>query len=101
MGEIKPIERIKGSISVESTLSGKILSDSSLSGSVSVPTFGAQEVYYGEYEIIPDVNGSQTLATAKKYLTDDIIIKEVPYSETTNISNGLTVYIGKDVLTNV
>lgn len=48
------------------------------------------------YEVIPKPY-SQTLKTANKVLKEDIVIAEIPYFETTNPSQGLTVYIATEV----
>ena len=52
--------------------------------------------YTGDYEVTPDVS-SQTLSTSQKYMESDLVIKEIPYSETSNVSGGNTVYIGKEL----
>lgn len=81
-------------------LKGSVQSLPTLSGTVSVAVTAVpsdQEPYTGEYEVTPDISGEQVLATANKYLAKDIVINPVPYSETTNASDGVTVYIGKEV----
>lgn len=52
-------------------------------------------VYDGEYEVTPLANREQVLETKNKMLKDNIIVKEIPYHETTNLQNGTTVFIGK------
>lgn len=52
--------------------------------------------YTGAYEITPAVE-SQTLPTAQKLMTQDMQIKAIPYFETSNNSDGKTVYIGSEV----
>ena len=52
--------------------------------------------YTGDYEVTPAVS-SQTLDTSQKYMESDLVIKEIPYSETSNVSGGNTVYIGKEL----
>lgn len=52
--------------------------------------------YSGEYEIIPDVEDEQTLETAHKLLTDNIVVAKVPYFETSNDSNGNTASLLPD-----
>lgn len=51
------------------------------------------EKYLGEYEVTPMVK-AQTLFTAKRVLEHDVLVKEIPYAEVTNLSNGKTVTIG-------
>lgn len=101
MSEIKTIGSVRGSLSTQSTLKGSVSTPgSSIKGQLSSGTLMPDE-YKGEYEVTSDTHETQVLNTAKKYLKDDIVVKPVPYSETTNPSDGLTVYIGKDVLINV
>lgn len=52
--------------------------------------------YTGDYEVTPGVH-AQTLETAGKILSQDIVIHAVPYRETSNEENGLTVYIAEEV----
>ena len=52
--------------------------------------------YTGDYEVTPKVS-AQTMPTAQKYMTDDVQIKAIPFFETSNQSNGQTVYIGSEV----
>lgn len=64
---------------------------SSLSGSLSsVP---APNAYQGDYHITPKAFDPQTLPTAHKILSSDIVVDPVPYFETSNASDGITVYI--------
>lgn len=96
MSDIKVSETsLTGIISSESNLSGKLSVIPSLSGTISSGSNNGS-IYDGEYEVTPDVTEAQMLPTAKKYLTNDIVVNKVPYSETSNSSNGLTVYIGKE-----
>lgn len=52
--------------------------------------------YEGEYIVIPEVV-SQTLETKDKRMTDNVLVREIPYYETTNQQNGLTVYIANSL----
>lgn len=54
------------------------------------------EKYTGSYEVTPKAFTSQTLETQNKVLTDDIVVSEVPYYETTNDTGGITSYIAKE-----
>lgn len=54
------------------------------------------EQYVGSYEVMPKAFASQTLETQNKVLTDDIVISEVPYYETTNNTGGITSYIARE-----
>lgn len=50
--------------------------------------------YDGEYEFTPNAEKKQVIATARKYLKDDIVVEKIPYAEVDNASDGKTVTIG-------
>jgi hypothetical protein len=52
--------------------------------------------YEGEYEVTPKFE-AQTLKTADRLLTKDVIIEEIPYAEVSNNAGGTTVTIGREV----
>ena len=54
------------------------------------------EPYTGEYQIVPRVT-EQNMLTRNKLMTDNVIVKAIPYAEVSNTSNGITVTIGNDV----
>ncbi len=54
------------------------------------------EYYEGNYTVVPKTQ-EQLLATSKKYLTEDITIKKIPYYDVSNTSGGTTVFIGKEL----
>ncbi len=54
------------------------------------------EHYNGTYSVTPKAFQSQTLDTADKVLSSDIVISEVPFYQTTNESGGVTSYIAKE-----
>lgn len=55
---------------------------------------GASYPYYeGEYELTPNFN-EQILDTLHKSMKDDVIVHQIPYSETTNPFGGETLSIG-------
>lgn len=90
-GEIFVIPTISGAISAEAALSGSISQEQSLKGTVSQQI--EHDTYYdGAYEITPQVKG-QTLPTADKVMRTDLVINDIPYSETTNPDGGTTVVI--------
>lgn len=49
------------------------------------------DTYDGPYEVTPSIR-SQTLETRLKFMADDLVVKEIPYYETSNLQ-GITVYI--------
>lgn len=53
--------------------------------------------YDGAYEVKPLAGESTTLQTARKYMTGDVVVSQIPYGETSNASGGETAYIGMEV----
>lgn len=53
------------------------------------------DAYEGEYVIIPLAYDQQVLDTKDKLCRENIIVKEVPLWETSNLSGGNTVYIAE------
>ena len=54
------------------------------------------ELYQGEYEIVPTVEG-QTLETKDRVLIENIKILEIPFYNVSNTAGGSTVYIAKEL----
>lgn len=50
--------------------------------------------YEGSYEVTPMINVAQILRTQSCILSDNIVVKEIPYYETSNTAGGYTVIIG-------
>ena len=50
--------------------------------------------YSGKYEVVSQINVEQSLETAKRYLSRNIIVKAIPYAEVSNLSGGKTITIG-------
>lgn len=50
---------------------------------------------YGEKYTVKPTTDDQVLPTKYKILVDDLTVEAIPYYETSNIANGLTVYIGE------
>lgn len=51
------------------------------------------DVYPGPYEVTPH-SYEQMLETAQQLMMDDVTVHAIPYWETSNLSDGLTAYIG-------
>lgn len=81
------------SIKAFESLSGYISGGCTLHGTLSCGSSPEIERYNGDYEVIPNAFNAQTLPTANKLLTQDVVVKKVPYYETSNIQKGITVYI--------
>lgn len=58
--------------------------------------FGSSS-YTGDYVARSQINDDYLLPTAERYLQRDIRVKKIPYYETSNLSDGLTVYIGEEI----
>ena len=56
----------------------------------------AVETYAGPYAVTPQVD-AQSLATAQKYMQQDVHIRAIPYYDTGNSAGGRTIYIGKEL----
>lgn len=54
------------------------------------------DVFSGEYEITPTVEGT-TLETAQKLMSDDLKVNAIPFFEVENTSGGNTVYIADEI----
>lgn len=54
--------------------------------------------YEGEYEATPKVYENKTLQTKNHSMKDDILIRKIPQSEVSNLSNGTTLIIGEESL---
>lgn len=52
------------------------------------------EVYEGEYDVIPSME-EQTLETKDKIMQDDVTVKPVPVYRVSNNAGGITVYIAR------
>ena len=52
--------------------------------------------YKGPYDVTPTVDGL-TLATADKHLDKDINVMAIPYFEVSNVFDGETIYIAKEL----
>lgn len=83
MSVLSPVPQLIGTLSAPSSLHGI------LAKNVYDPL-----PYNGEYEVVSKIDYDDTLDTAKKYLTQNIIVKAIPYAEVSNDSGGKTVTIG-------
>ena len=54
-------------------------------------------LYNGAYSVTPSAAGAQTMRTAGKLMDADITVQKIPYFETSNTSDGVTVIIGSEV----
>ncbi|WP_304222661.1 hypothetical protein [Phascolarctobacterium succinatutens] len=68
-----------------------------LHGTLSARSVIGVEIYDGEYTVHSEAHEVQTLPTANKQLVKNIIVEKIPYFETSNLSDGITAYIGSEV----
>lgn len=85
---------INGSISSDGALTGTLTTSGVLSGDLSMESTSYQ-TYGGSYDITPSTE-SQTLNTMNKVMADDVLVREIPYFETSN-EYGKTIYIGSEI----
>ena len=95
MSSIKADGRLRGCISGKGELNGKLTKIGGLSGKLSIDI--NHNVYSGTYEVTPSAVAEKTLPTADKILKNDVVIHKIPYYETSNHQDGLTVYIAEEV----
>lgn len=70
-----------------------------LHGTLSARSIGA-DIYDGAYTVHSEAHEVQILPTANKQLTKNITVEKIPYFETSNLSDGITAYIGSEVEVN-
>lgn len=58
-----------------------------------IVTIRSDEVYDGEYNVIPRVY-EQKLETKDKLMLNDVTVEVIPLARTLNVTNGYTVTIG-------
>ncbi len=71
-----------------------------LHGTLSAGTVVGAELYDGAYTVHSEAHEVQILPTANKQLTKNITVEKIPYFETSNLSDGITAYIGSEVEVN-
>lgn len=54
---------------------------------------GGYDFFEGPYEVTPETN-PQELETKDKLMADNVVVFEIPYYETSNLSGGVTAIIG-------
>ena len=67
-----------------------------LHGTLSARTIIGAELYEGAYTVHSAAHEAQELPTANKQLTKNITVEKIPYYETSNMSDGITIYIGDE-----
>lgn len=54
------------------------------------------DIYTGDYTVTP-TDIEHQIKTKNKFLNKDLIVKKIPFFETSNEEGGNTVYIGKEL----
>ena len=85
-------ENLSFTLDGDEALSFDLSSESCITIDVSTPHVLEADVYQGSHDVTPKTY-EQTLETKRKFLADDITIREIPYFETSNDADGKTVYI--------
>lgn len=67
-----------------------------LHGTLSARTVIGTELYEGAYAVHSAAHEVQELPTANKHLVKNITVEKIPYYETSNLSDGITIYIGDE-----
>lgn len=67
-----------------------------LHGTLSARTVIGAELYEGAYTVHSAAHEVQELPTANKHLIKNITVGKIPYYETSNLSDGITIYIGDE-----
>lgn len=92
MSELMRPPRIRGTLEAPATLAGHLTVPLILRGTISrIPIH--QVEYAGPYIVDPAFN-DQILDTDQKYMTEDVTVKAIAVSRTSNLAGGTTVYIG-------
>lgn len=86
------IGKLKGS----GTISGFLNAQKGISGTLTIPSTPGLELYGGPYEVTPKAWSDQILMTNGKLMADDVTVFRVPFYETSNLFDGLTVFIAED-----
>lgn len=87
-----PRASLEGTVCAEAQLQGRIFGESEMTASVNVVTKTDAELYEGSYESTPSTQ-DQVLDVGRKVMARDVVVKAIPYYETSN-ETGTTVYIG-------
>lgn len=80
-------------LSGDSSLEVALDSGGEIHVDLTTPTYLDTDVYEEEFEVSPDFEGT-TLETAHKFLTNDIVVHPIQVEKVSNLSGGVTVYIG-------
>lgn len=92
-GTLQAIGSISGSLTPTQTLSGVLSGTPEVSGSVTLPQSRDVPAYEGDYIVTPELE-TFVMPTNGLRMTDDVIVREIPVTYTSNLYDGITVVIG-------
>ena len=81
------MEKLHGTLSATSA---------TLHCTLSAGTVIGDELYEGADTVHSAAHEAQELPTANKHLVKNITVEKIPYYETSNMSDGITIYIGDE-----
>lgn len=88
---------LNGTLTSAGLLHGTLVGDHhKIQGTLTIPSTPGLDLYGGPYEVTPKARDAQVLETEGKLMTDDVTVFKVPYYETSNLFDGLTVCIAED-----
>lgn len=88
---------LHGTLTSIGLLHGTLVGDHhKITGTLTIPSTPGLELYGGPYEVTPKAWEEQVLQTDGKLMADDVTVLKVPYYETSNIHDGLTVFIAEE-----
>lgn len=93
------MDKITGNISPINKINGNIISNKKIDGNITYGNGSGETVpiYEGNYEVTPLAFQRTVLNTEGKKMENNVVVKEIPYYETSNLSGGTTVYIAGQV----
>ena len=97
MDSISSSESLIGKINPTESISGKVEKPSDMSGEININPEKDIPTYDGNYIVIPKAYKEQILETKEKMMEDNVVVKKIPYYETSNVDGGETVYIAGEV----
>lgn len=88
---------LNGTLTSAGLLHGTLVGDHhKIQGTLTIPSTPGLDLYGGPYEVTPKAWDAQVLETEGKLMSNDVTVFKVPYYETSNIYDGLTVFIAED-----
>lgn len=87
------LHEIRGRVSGVGGVKAQVGTVGQVGGTVTLPSIAQQDPYDGPYTVTPRIS-EQTLATAHKSMSDDVVVNGIPVTYTSNVYDGRTVVIG-------